>query len=148
LARPDLISGASEDEDQSRLEFLLLWSIIEAAARHRLSALKIPPTGRISSSALPKMLLTEGIIEEEDYAVLRRGLAARNAIAHGFLNQVVDPALFEEVRGGREGSTGDAQKGNDIDALTNHLHQNVGVMGTLFLATVLGSHPVRWRAQA
>jgi uncharacterized protein YutE (UPF0331/DUF86 family) len=76
-----------------------LWSIIEAAARHLLSASKIPPTSRISSSALLKMLLTEGIIEDDDYGVLRRGLAARNAIAHGFLNQVVDAALFEEIRG-------------------------------------------------
>jgi hypothetical protein len=99
LARLDLIGRASEDEDQNRLEFLLLWSIIEAAARHRLSASKIPPTSRISSSALLKMLLTDGIIEDDDYAVLRRGLAARNAIAHGFLNQVVDAALFEEIRG-------------------------------------------------
>jgi hypothetical protein len=98
LARLDLIGRANKDEDQSRLEFLLLWSIIEAAARHRLSTLKIPPTSRISSSALLKMLLTEGIIEEDGYAVLRRGLAARNAIAHGFLNQVVDAVLFEEAR--------------------------------------------------
>ena len=96
-ARLDLIGRADEDEDQTRVEFLLLWSIIEAAARHRLSSLKIPPTHRISSSALLKMLLTEGIIEDDDYAVLRRGLASRNAITHGFLNQVVDPALFEEI---------------------------------------------------
>jgi len=98
LARLDLIGRANEDEDQRRVELLLLWSIIEAAARHRLSALKIPPTSRISSSALLKMLLTEGITDDDDYAVLRRGLAARNAIAHGFLNQVVDAALFEEIR--------------------------------------------------
>jgi uncharacterized protein YutE (UPF0331/DUF86 family) len=76
----------------------LLWSIIEAAARHRLSALNISPTSRISSSALIKMLLTEGIIEEDDYLVLRRALAVRNAIAHGFLNQAVDTALFEQIR--------------------------------------------------
>ena len=86
------------DDDRSRLQFLLLWSIIEGAARHHLSSLKIPPTRRISSSALLKMLLTEGIIEEDRYAVLRRGLAGRNAIAHGFLNQTVDPALLEELR--------------------------------------------------
>jgi hypothetical protein len=97
-ARLDLIGSPGEDEDQSRLEFLLLWSIVEAAARHRLSALKIPPTTRISSSALLKMLVSEGIIEDDDYAVLRRGLAARNAIAHGFLNQTVDAALFEQIR--------------------------------------------------
>jgi REase_AHJR-like len=103
LARLDRIGSASEDEHQSRLEFLLLWSIIEAAARHRLSARKVPPTSRISSSALLKMLLTEGIIEDDDYVLLRRGLAARNAIAHGFLNQVVDPALFEEIRGAAKG---------------------------------------------
>ncbi|MBV8735800.1 MAG: hypothetical protein JO007_00800 [Alphaproteobacteria bacterium] len=98
-ARLDLIGPASGDEDQNRLEFLLLWSIIEAAARHRLAARKVPPTSRISSSALLKMLLTEGIIEEDAYSVLRRGLAARNAIAHGFLNQTVDVALFEQIRG-------------------------------------------------
>ncbi|MGC2202531.1 MAG: hypothetical protein WA633_20635 [Stellaceae bacterium] len=88
------------DDDQSRLQFLLLWSIIEAAARHKLSSHKIPPTRRISSSALIKMLLTEGIIEEDEYAVLRRGLAVRNAIGHGFLNQPIDAALFEELRKG------------------------------------------------
>jgi uncharacterized protein YutE (UPF0331/DUF86 family) len=98
LARLASVAGADKGDDQIRLQFLLLWSIIEAAARHRLSSLKIPPTRRISSSALLKMLLTEGIIEEDQYAVLRRGLAVRNAIAHGFLNQPVDAALFEELR--------------------------------------------------
>ena len=92
------MSRADEDGDKRRLDFLLLWSIIEAAIRHRLSPLKIPPTRRISSSALIKMLLTEGIVEDEDYAVLRRGLAVRNAVAHGFLNQSVDANLFEELR--------------------------------------------------
>ncbi len=98
LARLGSLTGADKDEDQIRLQFVLLWSIMEAAARHRLSSLKISPTRRISSSALLKMLLTEGIIEEDRYAVLRRGLAVRNAIAHGFLNQPVDAALFEELR--------------------------------------------------
>lgn len=98
LARLDIIGSVDEDEDQSRLQFLLLWSIIEAAARHRLSALKISPTSRISSSALLKMLLTEGMIEDNDYANLQRGLATRNAIAHGFLNQSVDRPLFEKLR--------------------------------------------------
>ncbi len=97
LARLNALVRA-KDDDQGRLQFLLLWSIIEAAARHRLSRLNIPPTRRISSSALLKMLLTEGMIEEEQYTVLRRGLAVRNAIAHGFLNQPVDAALFEDLR--------------------------------------------------
>ena len=98
LARLANVALVDEDGDQRRLEFLLLWSIIEAAGRHRLSPLKIPPTRRISSSALIKMLLTEGIIEDDDYSILRRGLAVRNAVAHGFLNQPVDAALFEELR--------------------------------------------------
>jgi hypothetical protein len=98
LAQLDRIGSASEDEAQRPLEFLLLWSIIEAAARHRLSSQKIPPTSRISSSALLKMLVSEGVIEDDQYAVLRPGLAARNAIAHGFLNQTVDAALFEDIR--------------------------------------------------
>ncbi len=98
LARLANVGWVDEDADQHRLQFLLLWSIIEAAGRHRLSPLKIPPTRRISSSALIKMLLTEGIIEDDDYSVLRRGLAVRNAVAHGFLNQPVDAALFEELR--------------------------------------------------
>ncbi len=94
-----LVSVASADErDHGASQFLLLWAIIEAAARHRLSSLKIPPTRRISSSALLKMLLTEGIIEEDNYAVLRHGLAVRNAIAHGFLNQPIDEDLFEQLR--------------------------------------------------
>jgi hypothetical protein len=98
LARLDNLSAEGGDDDPNRLQFLLLWSIIEAAARHRLPALNISPTSRISSSALIKMLLTEGIIEEDEYSVLRRALAVRNAIAHGFLNQPVDTALFEQIR--------------------------------------------------
>jgi hypothetical protein len=97
LARLDSLSAEGAD-DPNRLEILLLWSIIEAAARHRLSAMNISPTSRISSSALIKMLLTEGIIEEDDYLVLRRALAVRNAIAHGFLNQPVDTGLFQQIR--------------------------------------------------
>jgi hypothetical protein len=104
LARLDALDSTDEG-DKGHLQFLLLWSIIEAAARHRLSRL-IPPTRRISSSALLKMLLTEGVIEEEQYAVLRRGLAVRNAIAHGFLNQPVDAALFEELREAARGLLG------------------------------------------
>src|SRR5207237_5207810 len=98
LARLAKVGRVDGDGDQRRLEFLLLWSIIEAAGRHRLSPLKIPPTRRISSPALIKMLLTDGIIEDDDYSVLRRGLAVRNAVAHGFLNQPVDAALFEKLR--------------------------------------------------
>jgi hypothetical protein len=97
LTRLGAVGGADEG-DHSAPQFLLLWSIIEAAGRHRLSSLKIPPTRRISSSALLKMLLTEGIIEEDNYAVLRHGLAVRNAIAHGFLNQPIDETLSEQLR--------------------------------------------------
>lgn len=110
LARLDVIGRAGEDEDQRRVQFLLLWSIFEAAARHRLSTVKIPPTSRISSSALLKMLLTEGIIEDDHYGALRRGLAARNAISHGFLNQEVDASLLHEVRGAAKGLLGTRSK--------------------------------------
>lgn len=96
-ARLDSLAGVEKDDDQSRLQFLLLWSIIEAAARHRLTSAGISPTRRISSSALLNMLLTEGFIEEPQYVELRRGLAVRNAIAHGFLNQPVDAILFKEL---------------------------------------------------
>src|SRR5436190_17414878 len=102
-ARLDTLAGVEKDDDQSRLQFLLLWSIIEAAARHRLTGAGISPTQRISSSALIKMLLTEGLIEEPLYAGLRRGLAVRNAIAHGFLNQPLDTALFKELSGAARG---------------------------------------------
>jgi hypothetical protein len=44
-ARLDAI-GAGGAEDQKPMQFLLLWSIIEAAARHRLAPLDIPPTRR------------------------------------------------------------------------------------------------------
>jgi hypothetical protein len=99
MARLEGLRLPDGDADEALKQYLLLWSIVEGAARHRLAAHKVvPPTGRISSSALIKLLLTEGIIEENDYAVLRRGLAARNAIAHGFLNQPVDAELFAELR--------------------------------------------------
>ncbi|MGB9650152.1 MAG: hypothetical protein WCB44_34345 [Stellaceae bacterium] len=52
LVRLANLGSADEDGDQRRLEFLLLWSIIEAAGRHRLTPLKTPPTRRITSSAL------------------------------------------------------------------------------------------------
>jgi hypothetical protein len=91
----DFSGGADE---QRRVAVLLLWSILEAAARYRLAQLELDPTHRISSSALIKALLSEGLIEEEQYELVRRGLAVRNAISHGFLNQPVDPKLFEELR--------------------------------------------------
>ena len=94
---PRQLGRVEEDGDPRRLEFLLLWSIIEAAGPTGF-AHQILPTSRISSSALIKTPLTEGIIEDDDYSVLRRGLAVRNAVAHGFLNQPVDAALFEELR--------------------------------------------------
>jgi REase_AHJR-like len=97
LARLDAI-GADGDDDHDRIQFLLLWSITEAAARHRLAPFGIPPTRRISSSAIIKTLLTEGIIEEDSYATLRRALAVRNAIAHGFINQPIEQGMFEELR--------------------------------------------------
>jgi len=96
-ARLASLAGVEKDNDQSRLQLLLLWSIIEAAARHRLTGAGISPTQRISSSALIKTLLTEGLIEEPQYAALRRGLAVRNAIAHGFLNQPIDAIRCKEL---------------------------------------------------
>jgi hypothetical protein len=95
LARLDELSSVDESEDQRGRQFLLLWSIIEAAARHRLTPFKVPPTRRISSSALLKILLSGEIIEDDEYGRLRRRLAVRNALAHGFLNQIVDAGLYK-----------------------------------------------------
>jgi hypothetical protein len=92
------IDAAAADNPPEQPQILMLWSIVEAAARHRLTSVGISPTSRISSSALIKMLVTEGVIEDEQYSVLRRGLALRNVVAHGFLNQPIDPALFRAVR--------------------------------------------------
>jgi Holliday junction resolvase RusA-like endonuclease len=110
-AQLDRLGSASEDGDQRRLEFLLLWSIVEGAARHRLSSLKIPPTRRISSSALLKMLVSEGIIEDDDYAILRRGLAARNALTHSRVsesNSRSGPVRRDSLR--RQGAVGYTQE--------------------------------------
>jgi hypothetical protein len=98
LNRLESLHGAGTRNDQQDTELLLLWSILEGAARHRLAHSYLQPTSRISSSALIKALLSEGLIEDDQYDLLRRGLAIRNAIAHGFLNQSVDPALFDELR--------------------------------------------------
>jgi hypothetical protein len=98
MARLQALKSPTNDDDEGRLRFLLLWSIIEAAARHRLSSHGISPTARISSSALIKLLVSDGFIEDNEYAVLRRGLAVRNAIAHGFLNQELDPKLFSQLQ--------------------------------------------------
>jgi REase_AHJR-like len=98
MARLEEVRLPDGDDDEGRLRFLLLWSIIEAAARHRLSSHGVSPTARISSSALIKLLLSEGFVEDDEYGVLRQGLAVRNAIVHGFLNQLVDPKLFSELQ--------------------------------------------------
>jgi hypothetical protein len=126
LARLNSLHRPDKEDDQSRVQFLLLWSIIEAAARHRLSSLKISPTRRISSSALIKMLLTEGIIEEDLYIELRRGLAVRNAIAHGFLNQAVDAALFEEIREAAQGLLAADGRATALTRLPNVLRRPPG----------------------
>jgi hypothetical protein len=97
--RLEALDFSGGGDEQRRVAVLLLWSIIEAAGRYRLAPLQLEPTRRISSSALIKALLSEGLIEDEQYELVRRGLAVRNAIAHGFLNQPVDATLFEALRG-------------------------------------------------
>ena len=97
-ARVEALRPDELDEDQRRLSFLLIWSVIEAAARHKLTKAGLTPTNRISSSALIKTLLTEGFIEDQEYELLRRGLAVHNAVAHGFLNQPVSASLLRELR--------------------------------------------------
>jgi hypothetical protein len=97
-ARIEAINPSELDEDQRRLSFLLIWSVIEAAARHKLTKAGMTPTNRISSSALIKGLLTEGFVEDQEYELLRRGLAVRNAVTHGFLNQPVSATLLQDLR--------------------------------------------------
>src|SRR6202040_3220969 len=60
------------------------------------------------------------------YGVLRRGLAARNAIAHGFRNQVVDAALFEQIRAAAKGLLATRKKGDNVDAFAKLLAENAG----------------------
>jgi hypothetical protein len=98
LTRLESLQIATTSNSERGIRFLEIWSILEGAARHRLANLHLQPTSRISSSALIKALLSEGLIEDDQYDVLRRALAVRNAIAHGFLNQPVDPALYEGLR--------------------------------------------------
>ncbi|HXZ02183.1 MAG TPA: hypothetical protein VEI03_19470 [Stellaceae bacterium] len=66
---------------------LLLWSVFEAAARHHLAKLGLPPTERTPSIALVKRLLAEGIIDDDDYGRVVASLADRNVLAHGFFQQ-------------------------------------------------------------
>jgi len=98
LDRLKSLHAAGTSNEQRGVELMLLWSILEGAARHRLANSDLQPTIRISSSALIKALLSEGLIEDDQYDLRRRGLAVRNAMAHGFLNQSVDPALFDGLR--------------------------------------------------
>jgi REase_AHJR-like len=98
LTRLESLQIATTSNSERGIKFLEIWSILEGAARHRLANSDLRPTSRISSSALIKALLSEGLIEDDQYDVLRRALAVRNAIAHGFLNQPVDPALYEGLR--------------------------------------------------
>ncbi len=98
LNRLKSLHAAGTSNEQRGVELMLLWSILEGAARHRLANSDLQPTSRISSSALIKALLSEGLIEDDEYDLLRRGLAVRNATAHGFLNQSVDPTLFDGLR--------------------------------------------------
>ena len=68
-------------------------------------------------------------------------MAARNAIAHGFRNQVVDAALFEQIRAAAKGLLATRKKGDNVDAFAKLLAENAGEMKVAKVVTGLGPAP-------
>jgi len=89
--------NALERSGQSGPALLLLWSVFEAAARHHLAKRGVAPTQRFSSMAVLKQLLSEGIIDDEDYERLVASLADRNVVAHGFFQQRLSDRSLSDV---------------------------------------------------
>lgn len=77
---------------------LLVWSVIEGAARYHIAGEGIAATARISPLALLKRLVSEGEIDDDDYDRLLHGLIVRNSLAHGFLNMTLQPGLFDDLK--------------------------------------------------
>jgi uncharacterized protein YutE (UPF0331/DUF86 family) len=76
---------------------LMLWSLLEAASLHRLSALGIALDRPKTPIALLKDLVSFGLLEQEEYDRLRPVVALRNAIAHGRAAMSVDREIFDAL---------------------------------------------------
>lgn len=72
------------------------WATLEATLRLLLDAEGIEPR-RLVPVHLLKQSVEEGIISREDYRVMTDTMRRRNALAHGFLNEPVPPALVSEL---------------------------------------------------
>lgn len=78
--------------------FLLLWSLLEAAARHRLREVGVKRAMPRTPIALLKDLVSFGYLEQDEYDRLAEIAHMRNAAAHGFLTLSVDQGQFQHLK--------------------------------------------------
>lgn len=78
--------------------FLLLWSLMEAAARHRLREVGVERANPRTPIALLKDLVSFGYLGQDEYDRLAEIAHMRNAAAHGFLTLSVDQARFRQLK--------------------------------------------------
>lgn len=78
--------------------FLLLWSLLEAAARHRLREVGVERAVPRTPVALLKDLVSFGYLDQEEYDRLAEIARMRNAAAHGFLTLPLDQAKFRHLQ--------------------------------------------------
>ena len=77
---------------------LLLWSLLEAAARHCIDELNVERARLASAIALSKDLVSFGFVEQKDYDRLSDIAALRNAVAHGFPTLSIERSDFDYLR--------------------------------------------------
>jgi hypothetical protein len=74
---------------------LVLWSLLEAAARRRLLEADESPRGQQAPTALIKDLVSFGFIDQTEYPRMQQIAAVRNSIAHGLVVDGIDRAMFD-----------------------------------------------------
>lgn len=78
------------DGQQIAAALLLAASVFEASARLRLKAAGVP-SDDVGLTVLIERLVSEGLVEQEEFVLLRDAMERRNAVAHGHLDQLPDP---------------------------------------------------------
>ena len=76
---------------------LLLWSLLEAALRRRLSEVEPDPYGPQTPNALVKTLVSYGYLDQKEYDRMVQIASVRDAIAHGHSTLRVDRKTFDRL---------------------------------------------------
>ncbi|MCW5700394.1 MAG: hypothetical protein KIT00_11190, partial [Rhodospirillales bacterium] len=85
---------ALEEEGHKAAAFLLLWSLLEAAARTRLVELGVERPTPQPATAMVKDLVAHGLVPEVEYPNILAWMATRNTAAHGFPTRPIPNEAF------------------------------------------------------